>query len=392
MKTTRFAPTVHALAYVFIALTFALILAGCGKQKPGETGNTPPPDPNVVTAPETLNGVLKVAEVGTAPISDTLRVAGRVDFDEQHVARIGAPITGRVVELLAETGQAVTQGQPLARLHSVELGNAQLAYVKSSAQAKLQAQSAARARLLFDSDVIGAAELQRRESEYAIARAEQQAAADQLRVLGVGARELDTIAASGGINSVAPVIATLSGVVVERKVVKGLVVQPADALFTVADLSRVWVIAQVPEAESGAVHTGQTVEVEVPALGNVKRRAKLIFVSDIVHPETRTITVRTEMDNPDRELKPAMLATMLIQSRPQERLVVPTQAIVREENVDYVFVDEGERRYRLTRVRLRGDHQGVQIVEQGLRPGDRVVVEGAFHLNNERKRAELEGS
>lgn len=387
MKKNRLIPALCTCLLIAAGLS----LSGCGKEKPGEVQNTAAPDPNLVTAPEALLSILKTAEASTAPISETLRVAGRVDFDEHHVARIGAPVTGRVVELLADPGQTVAQGQPLAQLHSVELGNAQLAYVKSAAQAKLQAQSAERARLLFNSDVIGAAELQRRESEYAIAKAEQQAAADQLRVLGVSAKALENMASSGGINSIAPVVATLSGIVVERKVAKGQVVQPADALFTVADLSRVWVIAQVPEAESSAVRTGQTVEVEVPALGNITLKAKLIYVSDIVNPETRTITVRTEMDNPGRELKPAMLATMLIQSRPQDRLVVPAQAVVREDNGDYVFVAENDKQYRLTRVRLRADHQGMHVVESGLKPGDKIVIEGAFHLNNERKRAELEG-
>lgn len=370
-------------------------LSACTKEKPEAVSNAPAADPNLVNAPDSLIKVLKVAEAGTAPVSETLRVAGRVDFDEQRVARIGAPVTGRVTELLANPGDPVKQGQPLAQLHSVELGNAQLAYVKAAAQAKLQAQNAERARLLFTSDVIGAAELQRRESEYAIAQAEQRAAADQLRVLGISAKSLDTMASSGGINSVSPVVATLSGVVVERKVAKGQVVQPADALYTVADLSRVWVIAQVPEAESSAVKLGQTVQVEVPALDMGKNAAplsgKLIFVSDIVNPETRTVTVRTEMENPHRDLKPAMLATMLIQSRPQERLVVPSAAVVREDNGDYVFVVTGPKQFRLTSVKLGPEQNHVRVVESGLKVGEKVVVEGAFHLNNERKRAELEG-
>jgi len=377
---------------IAITLACSLGLAACGKEKPEAVSNAPAADPNLVAAPDSLLKVLKIAEAGTAPVSETLRVAGRIDFDEQRVARIGAPVTGRVMELLANPGDAVKQGQPLAQLHSVELGNAQLAYVKAAAQAKLQAQNAERARLLFTSDVIGAAELQRRESEHAIAQAEQRAAADQLRVLGISAKSLDTMASSGGINSVSPVVATLSGVVVERKVAKGQVVQPADALYTVADLSRVWVIAQVPEAESSAVKVGQTVEVEVPALGNGPLTGKLIFVSDIVNPETRTVTVRTEMENPKRELKPAMLATMLIASRPQERLVVPSAAVVREDNEDYIFVAVAEKQFRLTRVKLGSEQKGLRVVETGLKPGEKVVVEGAFHLNNERKRAELEGA
>jgi cobalt-zinc-cadmium efflux system membrane fusion protein len=377
--------------YLSVALVFTIGLAGCGKEKRETASNAPAPDLNLVTAPDSLLSALEVAEVGTAPVSETLRVAGRVDFDEQRVARIGAPVTGRVVELLVDPGETVSQGQALAKLHSVELGNAQLAYVKSAAQARLQAQNAERARLLFSSDVIGAAELQRRESEFAIAKAEQQAAADQLRVLGLSSTALEALARSGGINSVSPVVATLSGVVVERKVAKGQVVQPADALFTVADLSRVWVIAQVPEAESTAVKLGQRVDVEVPALGKEVLSGTLIFVSDVVNPETRTITVRTEMDNAGHQLKPAMLATMRIQSRPQDHLVIPASAVVREDNDDYVFVALDAHKFYLTRVKLKADQNGVRVVESGINPGDKVVIGGAFHLNNERKRAELEG-
>lgn len=382
-----------------LALLLALGLNGCNDDPAQTPASAPASAPagaaDLLTPPPGLLRTLKIAPVGTAQVSETLRVAGRVDFDEQRVARIGAPVTGRVMELLATPGQTVSQGQPLALLHSVELGNAQLAYVKASAQARLQAQNAERARVLFEGDVIGAAELQRREAEYAIAKAEQQAAADQLRVLGVSGSSLEAIARSGGINSVSPVVATLSGVVVERKVAKGQVVQPADALFTVADLSRVWVIAQVPEAASSMVRVGQTVEVQVPALEGPESSpltGRLIFVGDIVSPETRTVTVRTELDNPRRTLKPAMLATMLIQSRPHEQLVVPTAAVVRKDNEDFVFIEAAENRFRLTPVSLRTEQQGQRVVESGLTAGDRVVVEGAFHLNNERQRAELEGA
>jgi cobalt-zinc-cadmium efflux system membrane fusion protein len=379
------------LLLALIALNTSVFLSACTKEKVETAAAKPAADPNQVTAPDSLLPQIKLAALGTAPISETLRVAGRIDFDEQRVARIGAPVTGRVVDLLANPGDSVRAGQALAQLHSVELGNAQLAYVKAAAQARLQGQAAERARLLFNSDVIGAAELQRRESEFAIAQAEQRAAADQLRVLGVSTSSLDTIAKSGGINSVSPVVATLSGVVVERKVAKGQVVQPADALYTVADLSRVWVIAQVPEAESTQVKTGQQVQIEVPALGNGPLTGKLIYVGDTVNPETRTVMVRTELENPKRELKPAMLATMLIQARPQDRLVLPSAAVVREDNADFVFISLGEKKFRLTSVKLGPEQNGRRVVESGLQAGEQVVIEGAFHLNNERKRAELEG-
>jgi cobalt-zinc-cadmium efflux system membrane fusion protein len=372
-----------------LPLLLAVLLAGCNE--PATPPAQAPVDPALVSAPETLAAQLQVAPVGREPVADILRVAGRIDFDEARVARIGATVTGRVTELSAALGNEVKAGDTLAQLHSTELGNAQLAYLKAKAHAELTARAVDRARQLLAADVIGAAELQKRENELSVALAEQRAAADQLRVLGVSAKAMEKTAASGSINSISSVVATVSGVVVERKVAKGQVVQPADALFTVADLSHVWVIAQVPEADVVHVKAGQVVEIEVPALGNAKRSGKLIYVGDIVNPDTRTVMVRTEIDNRDRRLKPAMLATMLIQARPVERLVVPAAAVVREENEDHVFVAQGENRYRLTRVKLGPEQDDRRAVLAGLAEGARVVVDGAFHLNNERRRKELEG-
>lgn len=366
------------------------LLAGCN-ETPAPAAQAPA-DPLLVTAGEALAAKITVAPVGKAPVADILRVAGRIDFDEARVARIGATVTGRVTDIQADLGESVKAGDTLAQLHSTELGNAQLGYLKAKANAELLARAVERARLLLAADVIGAAELQKRENELSVAVAERRAAADQLRVLGVSAKAMENTSTSGVINSISSVVSTLPGVVVERKVAKGQVVQPADALFTVADLSRVWVIAQVPEAEISLVAPGQSVEIEVPALGNAKRVGRLIYVGDIVNRETRTVMVRTEIENPDRQLKPAMLATMLIQARPVERLVVPASAVVREENEDHVFVETGPNQYRLTRVKLGAEHDDRRAVLSGLAAGARVVADGAFHLNNERRRQELEGS
>lgn len=371
-------------------LATAFLLSACNE--PPQQAPVVSQDPALVTPPETLQQQLKVVSVGKAPVADILRVAGRIDFDEARVARIGATVTGRVTELHAALGDTVRPGDTLAMLHSTELGNAQLAYLKAKAQSELLTRNVERARLLLAADVIGAAELQKRESELAVAVAEQRAAADQLRVLGVTQKTMERAAESGGINSISSVVATLHGTVVERKVAKGQVVQPADALFTVADLSRVWVIAQVPEGDIANVSAGQAVEIEVPALGNAKVVGRLIHVGDVVNPETRTVMVRTEIDNADRRLKPAMLATMLIMARPVDRLVVPASAVVREENADHVFVASGENGFRLTQVKLGPEHDGNRAVLSGLAEGARVVAEGAFHLNNERKRKELEGN
>ena len=183
----------------------------------------------------------------------------------------------------------------------------------------------------------------------------------------------------------------MNGIVVDRQVTRGQVVQPSDALFTVADLSTVWVIAEVPEQESSGVAVGQGVLIEVPALPAEPLEASLIYVDSIVHPETRTVLVRSELDNRRGLLKPAMLATLVIEGAPEQALVVPAEAVINDNGKDYVFVDVGSGRFRLTPVTLDDEDEGIRVVRSGLKAGQRIVVKGAFHLNGERKRGELEG-
>jgi cobalt-zinc-cadmium efflux system membrane fusion protein len=369
----------------------SLLLGACSEESEtaAPTAAAAPVDPNLVQAGDNLGNIIKLGTVSLMELSDTLRVAGQVDFDEQRVTRIGATVTGRVTELTAMLGQQVKVGDTLAVLNSTELGAAQLAYMKARAQAQLNERNVERAQQLFAADVIGSAELQRRESELSISRAETRAAADQLRVLGVSSKSLEKLTSTGAINSVSPVVATMAGTVVERLVAQGQVVQPSEVMFTVADLSRVWVEAEVPEQQAAAVRPGQTIQVEIPALGQ-QLTAKLIFIADTVNPMTRTIMVRSELDNSDRSLKPAMLATVLIQGRPTARLAVPDTAVVRENNKDYLFVEVGPQQFKLTEVALGPAIGTMRPVLGGVAEGTKVVTEGAFHLNNERKRKELE--
>jgi cobalt-zinc-cadmium efflux system membrane fusion protein len=343
-------------------------------------------DPTLVTASAEMQRELVVKPVATAPISHTERIAGHVDFDQYRVARIGANVTGRVTQLHVTRGESVKAGDLLAQLNSTELGTSQLNYLSADARAKLNLRNVERARQLLAADVIGSAELQKRESELEIAEAEKRAAAEQLRVQGMSAGAIRALGKSGTINSTSQIIATAPGVVVEHKVALGQVTQPADMLFTIADLSRVWVVAEVPEQQINGIKTGQSVQVEVPALGDKRLEGKLVYVGATVDAERRTVTVRTELDNPERMLKPAMLATMLIASRPVDTLAVPAGAVVRENDEDHVLQDEGNGRFRMVKVKLGPEFAGVRPVESGLKADDRVVAEGAFHLNNERKR------
>ncbi|WP_345250132.1 efflux RND transporter periplasmic adaptor subunit [Pigmentiphaga soli] len=371
-------------------LALAILLGACGDKTPSPAEQATRSDPSLVEADAALQARLKTEEARLEPFGEILRVAGRIDFDLQRVARIGAPVTGRVTDINARLGQQVKPGDVLARLHSTELGTAQLAYLKASAQTELQRNNRERARQLFAADVIGRAELQKRENEYAVAAAELRAARDQLSVLGMPSAAIAKLAQDGEISSFSSVVSTLRGSVVEFKVAPGQVVQPADALFTVADLSRVWAVAEVPEQQADLVAQGQTVDIEVPALGNMKFSGELIYVGQIVDPQTRTVLVRTALDNPGGRLKPAMLATMLIVSRPTERVVIPSSAVVRAGDQDLVYVENGPGQYRAVPVQLGQGYNGKVAVDSGVKAGDRVVAEGAFHLNNQRTGAAQE--
>jgi cobalt-zinc-cadmium efflux system membrane fusion protein len=180
--------------------------------------------------------------------------------------------------------------------------------------------------------------------------------------------------------------ATLSGTVIERKINQGQVVQPADAVYTVADLAHVWIEGEVPEQQAHLVEMGEEVRIELPALPGREITGKIIFISSTVNPETRTVQVRTDVLNPDRAIKPDMLANLVIRGVPQKMLVVPITAVVREANKDYVFARIGENQFKLVPVSLGQESGKVVIVKDGLKEGDSIVIDGAFHLNNERKR------
>lgn len=395
-RTNRPVSLVLALALAGLA---TLTLTACGKDESAAAAvaaaNTQAElDPMEVKVSAEMATSFKTAAVTQSDVASVLEISGRIEANERKVTRIGAAVTGRVTDVLAETGDRVKLGQTLARVASPELTTAQLAYMRASATATLAERSAERARQLIAADVIGSAELQRRESEVQIARAELRAAGDQLKLMGLSSDALTSLRVQGSVAPNAAITASASGIVIERQISQGQVAQPGDPLFTVADLSSVWVVGALPEQIARSVKTGQNVQIDVPALGLTVEEAtiagKIIYVGDTVSPETRTVTIRTQVDNKDLALKPQMLATMKIQGATEKTLAIPALAVVRENDKDHVYVKKAENHYRLTPVELGAASGDLRPVIKGLSEGTQIVIEGAFHLNNERKRAELE--
>lgn len=368
-----------------------LLLSACGdKATSTPATESAQADPTIVVIKPEMANQFKVSKLEMQEITPWLEISGRIEANDRLVTRIGASVTGRVTEVLSEVGDRVQRGQALARLASSELTIAQMGYLKANTAATQADRALDRARQLIQADVIGSAELQRRDSDLTLARAELRAAGDQLRLMGLTSEAIDRLRDQGTLHPVAAVSATLAGVVIERKVSNGQVAQPGDHLFTIADLDSVWVVGALPEQTARSVQAGQTMIIEVPALGNRSLSGKIVHVGDTVSPETRSVAIRTQVDNPKRDLKPQMLASMRVRGETQQVLALPTQALVRENDRDFVFVRVDDKRFRLTPVELGPAQDNMRPVLKGLSEGAQVVTEGAFHMNNERKRAELE--
>jgi cobalt-zinc-cadmium efflux system membrane fusion protein len=375
-----------------LAAGFILATTGC-REAPEETpsAESKPADPMLVRVAPEQAANYKTGLAVTADVALVQEHPGRVEANERLVSRIGATVTGRVTQVLAELGDVVRPGQVLAQVSSPELTTSQLAYLRAQSNLALAERAVDRARQLIQADVIGSAELQRRESELGIARAEKRAAEDQLRLLGLPAEAIERLRNSGSLHPEAAVVSRLGGAVIDRKVSQGQVVQPGDELFTVADLSKVWVVGALPEQAARSVQRGQMVDIEIPAIDR-KISGRVVFVSDTIQPETRTVTVRTELDNRKRELKPQMLANLRIASAVKKMVVIPETAVVREGDRDHVFIQLEPNLYRLIPVELAPLVNQQRPVFKGLREGDVVVTEGGFHLNNDRAQRLLTGA
>ncbi len=380
-----------------LALTASLaIVTACGtpaaETAPASTDAArPAANPYEITADAKLLERIKVADATTAMVSLSQTVAARIEVDQTRVTRVGSPVMGRISQLAVTEGQNVRRGELLATLNSTGLNDAQLAFLKALSDRMVSERAVDRAMQLLKADVIGVAELQRREAELAQARAEFDAARDQLELLGMPSDAIDQLEKSRQINSVSRLVSPMSGTVLSRMLTLGQVIQPADTVFEIADLSTLWLQADVPEQNAGHLSVGTAVSAEVSALPGVKIEGTLSFVSATVNPDTRTVRVRMDLPNPNGRFKPAMLATVMLKDTPAEQPVVPTSSVIREGDGEYVFVALDADTFVLRPVKLGAEVDGRRVLLEGLKAGERIVVDGAFHLNNERRRQLVRG-
>ena len=381
------------LTLLLIPIVLAGLLAGCGNSAPAV--ETPAAaaataigdrNPLEIEVQPDLHLELTVGEPKWQPVAETLSVPGRVEADETRMIRVTSPVGGRIIELNVVEGQRVEKGQIVATIRSTELTSAQTDLLKALTEKQQRDRAVTRAKQLLEAGVIGSAELQRREAEATQIDTELSSLRRQLSVLGITDEAIQQLETTRVINSETHVVAAGAGMVLDRHVTQGQVVQAAEPLCILADLSSVWLVADVPEEHARALRLGKRVQAEIPALPGETFAGNISYISPTVNAETRTILARTDLANPDRRYKPKMLATMLLMGASESRMVVPEGAVVRDGDTENVFLQIGPNKYLFQRVELGEEVPGGRVVLDGLPAGSKIVTDGAFHLNNERRR------
>lgn len=377
-----------------MVLVFLVSFSSCGK---GEEANHEEEthekkDTNLVQLKSTETANIKIEEVSLRSLEDVLQVPGNVQFNENKLAHVGSRVPGRVVEVRANLGDKVKQGDSLAIIDSTELGTAQSEYLKAKANFLAQGKAYERAKKLLEGKAISLGEYQKREAEYMTVRAEFKAAEDKLHLLGLSEAEVKRIGSEHVINSKVAVRAPFSGTVVERHATLGEVIEPAAKLFTLADLSTLWVIAGVPEKDIPLAKTGLPVEIKVSSYPDEVFKGTVAYIADQIDPSTRTVKVRTEVDNSLGKLKPEMFATIFITTQVMsDVLAIPQEAVQTDGNKMIVFIDKGNGGFEKREVSLGNQVDSFYQVMDGVRAGERVVTRGSFLLKSEAEKSAIGG-
>jgi len=366
----------------YLLLFIFLILGSCSNDK--EIVDVKKKNPNEVVASAEILDQIKFEPAKIIPIKKTLDIPGSIEVKQNLLARIGSPVQGRIIEIKGELGKTVKQGDVLAVINSTELAKQQLAYIKAVQMVELKTKAYERAVLLFDADVVSEAQKLQRKTELSAAKADMEASKDQLFVMGMTIDEIEAIQSEIQIDATTNIVAKIDGKIIKKNVNVGQVVDPTEDIFTIAMLNEVWGVAQVPERQIGFLKEGDDLLIDVPAYENKSVEGKITYLGDIVDPVTRTVTIRTEIDNAHGLLKPDMLITMKVSGKSIEKVGVPINAIVSIDDIPNIFVKTGENKFLMRPVTLGVKNKDAVHIDDGLLEGEEVVIDGAFHLNNER--------
>jgi cobalt-zinc-cadmium efflux system membrane fusion protein len=314
-----------------------------------------------------------------------MSVAGKVQFDEDHVGRVLAPLSGPVAAMHVKVGDAVRRGQPLCEIESRDAAQAIDEHNESHKDLELAEKTAAMTEDLFEHQAASNLALQQSRNELAKARARVTRSDAALRALGLTSEE--QIAKFDGR---VPVVAPLAGTVTERKIIDGqIATTDGTPMITIADLSAVWVLGDIFERDLHKVVVGEAAAITTAAYPDETFNGRVEFISPAIDAATRTAKIRVRVPNPRQQLKPEMFATITLDGGTSERaIVVPSSAAFIEGGRTWVFVAVGDRQFVRRAVEIGSDAGADRRVLSGLRAGERVVTGGVLLLRQEEKGAD----
>ncbi len=309
---------------------------------------------------------------------------GKIALNADTTTPVFSPFSGRVTRVLVGIGERVKAGQPLLAIEASELVQAETDLYNAASQLALARTTEKRRHAAYESHGGSLQDWQQAQTELAAAETALAGARNRLSILGRTPAQVAAMESSRTPDPVAYVLAPLDGVVTDRQVGPGQYLQAGGStpVYTLGDLSSVWLLADVSEQESPFIERGQTIEAQVPALPGRVFRATVTSVGPLVDPATHRVAVRATMANPDGRLRPEMFANFSIfTSPPSEAPAVPEEAIVREGAQARVWVVQGERALGLRVIRTGRESRGLVEVLAGLRAGERVVTRGSLFID-----------
>jgi membrane fusion protein, heavy metal efflux system len=396
MMISRVVRVVHLCSIAFV---LSAMLVGCGRGNSSEQteGATATAEHKPEGAPgdhhdeagvvELSPEAMQRADVRVEPISavsstQVLVAPAELQPNADRIARVGPRVAGRIARVIVPLGAQVRAGQPLATIRSPEAAEATAALDGARAAENLARRSLTRERELFEKKVSAQREVIEAEAALASAEAAVRSAEARLASKGFSAPSGNT----QGSDPVVTVTSPIAGTVIERTAAADAPVGPDSVLFTIADLSTLWLTVRVPETSVAAIRRGQTVSVVVGGMPDRPVEGRVDYIAPIVTPETRTVDVRVQVPNRNGDLRPGTSASARFdlpnspQASGEARVLVPRTAVQELNQASVVFVPTGERQFKAQPVTL-GSSFGNQVeVLSGVKAGDRIVVQGAFTL------------
>jgi len=362
-----------------LSLVLALAAAGChgGSDEKTDTAAAP--------AKPAASRNVRTEVVAMQSFRKTIDTTGTVAFNQNKSTQVLSPISGPLSRILAGVGSRVSRGEALAVVSSPDFAAAVSALRKAEATARNARRIATLDEQLFKNDAIARRDLEQAQTDAINAEADRDAAVQQLRSLGVDEKTIADIEANRPVaNSGGIIRSPITGTVVEKLVSPGQLLQAATTpTFTVADLSSVWVMANVFEADLPSVHIGDPADVITGSGQTLSGRVD--YIAAIVDPNTRAVSVRLDVPNPGEVLKRDLYVRVQLHSQTTTQgLLIPISAILRDdENLPFVFVAKPGGTFERRRIDLGSRLGDQQEIRSGLTPGESIVVEGGLFLQNE---------